>query len=967
MSKKSKLTQEEIVQAEIGTTNLTPAVKWFLVLAFLCTVCAVPLGQHSLLLNSFAAFSYDDQSRDIEKLGKTENGIGYGLGLTQILNAKTIDNAKKFEGSIEEDSWLLKTLGPTVEKVLIGTLGSGSRDVYCGRDGWLFFRPTVEYLTGPGFLDPEVIQSRVNAGAAAKESVQPDPVKAIVDFRNQLAHRGIELVVVPSPAKATVYPERFSARYAHGSAPLQNPSYPELVRRLQAQGVRVFDPTSLLYQAKGKEGLFLKTDTHWTPAGAELVARNLAEYLKINGLLPEKAPESYPRVAQQLENAGDLSRMLKMSDARLYPKERVEIHPVRRADGTPWTPSRDADILLLGDSYANIFSLDGMGWGQGSGFVPQLGHYLGRPVDSILINDKGSFSTRQQLGNELKRGQDRLAGKKVVVYEFASRELALGNWKMIDLSLGKGAGKPEIIAAATAAGATEAAKATPAAGLQVEGVIEEITRPPRPGSTAYKDAVIAMHLKQVTAGGKPFSRPQIVVFCWGMRDDKATAASRFKRGERVSLKLRPWAEVEAAYGSYQRMELQNDEAVFLDIYWFSQAGDLKARATVGAPTVVASRPSPSANETRTPSPLAGEGRGEGEAAITDKGGAATGTFQKVPPAASITRAASGDPRELFQKRLQQIVAAKEEGRSIAGVDGWLFSRQEMNHIAKGQFWGVAAQTTSLAGKPDSRDPLAAILDFKEQLERAGIELIVVPVPAKAHVYPDKLVQGIAPLKASPDYRFDPVNQQFLALLEQAGVDYLDLTRLFLDARKEEAAPVFLKRDTHWSPYGISLVARALKQKIASRPWYQALTKQQFVKTSESIKLEGDLLDDSTGSASGVETVILTQIQQVLGDQESSPVPDRNSPIVLLGDSHTLIFHSGGDMHAKDAGLPENLAYELGINVDLVGVRGSGATPARVELARRRDNMAGKKLAIWCFTVREYTESQTGWRKVPVIR
>ena len=73
------------------------------------------------------------------------------------------------------------------------------------------------------------------------------------------------------------------------------------------------------------------------------------------------------------------------------------------------------------------------------------------------------------------------------------------------------------------------------------------------------------------------------------------------------------------------------------------------------------------------------------------------------------------------------------------------------------------------------------------------------------------------------------------------------------------------------------------------------------------------------------------------------------------------------MHAKDAGLPEQLAYQLGLNVDLVGVRGSGATPARVELARRRDNLAGKKLAIWCFTVREYTESLTGWRKVPVIR
>ena len=58
---------------------------------------------------------------------------------------------------------------------------------------------------------------------------------------------------------------------------------------------------------------------------------------------------------------------------------------------------------------------------------------------------------------------------------------------------------------------------------------------------------------------------------------------------------------------------------------------------------------------------------------------------------------------------------------------------------------------------------------------------------------------------------------------------------------------------------------------------------------------------------------------------------------------------------------------LGVPIDLVGVRGSGATPARMSLLRRRDNMAGKKLVIWCFTAREFTEAPGGWRKLPVIR
>ncbi|MBJ6801027.1 alginate O-acetyltransferase AlgX-related protein [Geomonas propionica] len=905
----------------IESTEVNAAVKWFLLLAFVCTIAAVPLFQYIFeapsLQKSLAAFSYQEQSFDLERLHAKHSGVGYGLAATRLINDKTIENARKFESNIEEDSWLLSALGPAVEKVLIGNLGAGSRDVYCGRDGWLFFRPTIDYLTGAPFLAPAVLKAR--------RDVQPDPVKAIIDFKKQLARRGIELVVLPSPAKASIYPEYFSSRYDKPAAPLQNPSFPEFVRRLEAQGVRVLDPAPLLLQAKGKDDLFLKRDTHWTPSGSELVARQLAAYLQKNKLLQQLAPAPYTRVASSAENRGDLAAMLKT--AADYGKQRVALHQVRQPDGAPWSASRDADILFLGDSYANIFSLDGMGWGTGSGLVEQLSFQLRRPVDAIVINDKGSFSTRQQLGKELKRGEDRLAGKKVVVYEFAARELALGDWKLVDLGVGRRAGAEKPAAALRA---VDAAKEAPD-GVQVEGIIEEITRPPRPGSTAYKDAVIAMHLKQVTSGGKPFPTGQIVVFAWGMRNDALTPATRYRRGERVSLKLRPWAQVEKKYGSYQRSELQNEATMLLDIFWLAQPDDGVAGAAAAA------KPAATATtEAASPAPSLAAAVNR---KLDDKGAL------PVP---------AGDAKALFLKRVAELNAAKEEGRAVAGVEGWLFSRQELNHIGKGEFWGDAAQNTSLAGKPDSRDPLAAIADFKQQLDRAGIELILVPVPAKAHVYPDKLVPGI---NAGQVGRWDSSHQQFLQLLGKAGIDCLDVTKLFLEARKSGSPPLFLQKDTHWSPIGIAAVARALKEKIASRPWYQGLEKQQFARNKESVQVAGDLGD---GSGAASETVTVTRISP-------APQPDRNSPIVLLGDSHTLIFHSGGDMHARDAGLLENLAAELGLRLDLVGVRGSGATPARVELARRKDNMAGKKLAIWCFTVREYTESQTGWRKVPVIR
>ena len=73
------------------------------------------------------------------------------------------------------------------------------------------------------------------------------------------------------------------------------------------------------------------------------------------------------------------------------------------------------------------------------------------------------------------------------------------------------------------------------------------------------------------------------------------------------------------------------------------------------------------------------------------------------------------------------------------------------------------------------------------------------------------------------------------------------------------------------------------------------------------------------------------------------------------------------MHARGAGLADHLARELGFPVDLLGVRGSGSTTARITLLRRRDNVAGKKLVVWCFSAREFTESFSGWRRVQVIR
>jgi len=223
----------------------------------------------------------------------------------------------------------------------------------------------------------------------------------------------------------------------------------------------------------------------------------------------------------------------------------------------------------------------------------------------------------------------------------------------------------------------------------------------------------------------------------------------------------------------------------------------------------------------------------------------------------------------------------------------------------------------------------------------------VPVPCKALIYPEQL-------GGSADGRLDTVHQEFFKMLTAKGVKVLDLAEPFLKAKAQPGTPnLYCQTDTHWSPYACELTAGLIRERLGlpGKPG-------AFKVRAEQRTITGDL-------AGGTGTEELPA--RVVESADGSPIEDKAGTIVLLGDSHTLVFHSGGELHGTGAGLADQLAAELGVAVDVVGVRGSGATPARVNLLRRAKAdpayLAGKKTIIWCFSAREFTESQ-GWNKVP---
>jgi len=314
-------------------------------------------------------------------------------------------------------------------------------------------------------------------------------------------------------------------------------------------------------------------------------------------------------------------------------------------------------------------------------------------------------------------------------------------------------------------------------------------------------------------------------------------------------------------------------------------------------------------------------------------------------------------------------SAEQQGTmTVLGKEGWLFFGPELRFVSAGSFWGKAASKVSRATKPEFADPIPAILDFYRQLKKMGVELLIVPVPPKSVIYPDFLSDSLTISRENSSVRIDSEMKTFYQLLRKEGIQVLDLTSLFMANRFHRDETLFCKQDTHWSGNGCVLAARRIREEIEGLPWLKKIPKSAYQTAWDSLTIEGDLWKALGNKNLPQEILSVRQVGTVSAGALKSIVSDMKSPVLLVGDSHNLVFHAGDDMQTSGAGLPDQLALELGFPVDLAAVRGSGATPARVNLLRRAQRdpnyWKNKKLVIWCFAAREFTQSD-GWKKVPL--
>ena len=473
----------------------------------------------------------------------------------------------------------------------------GSQKVFVGFDGMLFYNADLKALTGYGPVKTEPF------------SVMKDPELAkipaardcITQFASQLKERGIQLLFVPVPLKPMIYNENVSS--ASPETWVTHPDAPKFYDSLRAQGVDVLDLTADFSKFRGtrknyfylestannrdearkseealkdKHDVFLKQDTHWTPDAMRFAAEKVAAHVK------EKYASSLRPMARTItiedgiyrESMGDLVKLLDVrTPDELFAPEEAFLKVVGEGTGDKYAP-----LVLLGDSFVNIFHDPSIGFGpeetpenagstppmMHAGFAQHLSLVMNQPLDVMAMNGRGATGVRQEFA---KRPDDEVRSKKLVIWVIAARDVLLSRtaahqanieWDIVKFN-------PNRTPDASVAGPGPDA----ASKLVVEATLSEKSKNQEAAGTPYRDALHAAvyDVSQVVEG--TLEPKQVTGIQWTFRNKVMQSPSSFTVGKKYKLTLVPWDSKKDLQG----LNLQDDTSAFDAPRYFVEAAE----------------------------------------------------------------------------------------------------------------------------------------------------------------------------------------------------------------------------------------------------------------------------------------------------------------------------------------------------------------------------------------------------------
>jgi hypothetical protein len=351
---------------------------------------------------------------------------------------------RAYEKELEERSLFVLSIRPVMQLLRYGLLGDLGVKAIGGKNGWLFYRPGIEYLYRPSVFDPRSKSVDYN-----DKALDDNPIEVITDFKKQLNDRGIDLIVVVVPGKGSIYPDLLNGdiRVTDKCAPLHSTDFLNRLNRLGVRTVDLFTPFMLerIHDTTCGDSLYLARDTHWRSRAVRLAAGIVADEVKKLQWYTEKHTENtYAVDTVEVERTGDVGVMTNLMNVSVrnltlrFPTEMVKCFPVvhnyYNDSGTiirqvPYHDDfRKSRILIIGDSFSRIYQTDAP---RNAGWIAHLAYELSEPLASLVSDGGASTLVREKLARKAKV----LNGKRLVIWEFVERDIRFGafGWKKVTL------------------------------------------------------------------------------------------------------------------------------------------------------------------------------------------------------------------------------------------------------------------------------------------------------------------------------------------------------------------------------------------------------------------------------------------------------------------------------------------------------------------------------------------------------
>lgn len=277
---------------------------------------------------------------------------------------------------------------------------------FSGADGFLFFRNSIEYVTG---------------GDLTKQKPGKNPLPVIAEFKELLASRGVDFLFIPVPTKEELFPEKVDPRGKDLQGQVVNPWQRKLLLDLSDAGIEVLDllPAFIAERANdksAKEPLFQAQDTHWTARGLEIAARLIAARVQKYPWARALPKQRFTTKEAPFSRYGDLHSRLPGPQRSHYKPESLVGHQVLGPDGQPYEDDAESPIVVLGDSFTGVYELTDC---QHAGVSAHIAREIGYPVD-LVMSYGGGPNVRQKL---MRRGVEDLTKRRLVIYMMTARDL----------------------------------------------------------------------------------------------------------------------------------------------------------------------------------------------------------------------------------------------------------------------------------------------------------------------------------------------------------------------------------------------------------------------------------------------------------------------------------------------------------------------------------------------------------------